>query len=201
MAKLGIYAAALAMCALPAAADAALTVKIGNFQNDVVVTFSGAFNTTGLDLLSDDESPFLPNSSLGTSLFRVGGDATMIWFAGLTGPSAFGTTDFFLDGTGAGAAFGLSAFEDTTYVGVANTYTGAPISGGSVFRNTSVSALGLTCGNYSFSSRADSINVNVCAADAGPVPEPSTWALMLAGFAMVGGAIRYRRRSARVRFA
>lgn len=34
---------------------------------------------------------------------------------------------------------------------------------------------------------------------ASAVPEPASWALMLAGFAMVGGATRYRRRT--VRFA
>ena len=33
------------------------------------------------------------------------------------------------------------------------------------------------------------------------VPEPSTWALMLVGFGMVGGAARYRRRQAAARFA
>lgn len=33
------------------------------------------------------------------------------------------------------------------------------------------------------------------------VPEPATWALMLVGFGMVGGAARYRRRSAKITYA
>jgi hypothetical protein len=33
------------------------------------------------------------------------------------------------------------------------------------------------------------------------VPEPATWMMMFAGFAMVGGAARYRRRTTRVRYA
>jgi len=33
------------------------------------------------------------------------------------------------------------------------------------------------------------------------VPEPASWALMLTGFAMVGGVARYRRRATRVAFA
>nr|WP_235535155.1 PEPxxWA-CTERM sorting domain-containing protein [Sphingomonas sp. Leaf339] len=33
------------------------------------------------------------------------------------------------------------------------------------------------------------------------VPEPATWAMMLVGFAMVGGAARYRRRSFKVTYA
>ncbi|MBJ6120479.1 NF038122 family metalloprotease [Sphingomonas mollis] len=34
-----------------------------------------------------------------------------------------------------------------------------------------------------------------------PVPEPTTWAMMLVGFGLVGGAIRYGRRRTTVRFA
>ncbi|WP_082543447.1 PEPxxWA-CTERM sorting domain-containing protein [Sphingomonas sp. Leaf339] len=33
------------------------------------------------------------------------------------------------------------------------------------------------------------------------VPEPATWAMMLVGFAMVGGAARYRRRTTRIAYA
>jgi hypothetical protein len=35
----------------------------------------------------------------------------------------------------------------------------------------------------------------------GAVPEPATWAMMLTGFGLVGGAMRYRRRSTKVGFA
>jgi len=35
----------------------------------------------------------------------------------------------------------------------------------------------------------------------GAVPEPATWALMILGFGMVAGAMRYRRRETKVRFA
>ncbi len=35
----------------------------------------------------------------------------------------------------------------------------------------------------------------------GPVPEPATWAMMIAGFGIMGGAMRYRRRQVRVTFA
>jgi hypothetical protein len=36
---------------------------------------------------------------------------------------------------------------------------------------------------------------------AGAVPEPTTWAMMLVGFAIVGATVRYRRRSSRITFA
>jgi hypothetical protein len=35
----------------------------------------------------------------------------------------------------------------------------------------------------------------------GVVPEPSTWAMMLAGFAMVGATLRYRRRGTKTVYA
>ncbi len=44
----------------------------------------------------------------------------------------------------------------------------------------------------------DNIVVNAVQSD---VPEPASWAMMLAGFGAIGGAIRRRRITARVRFA
>ncbi|MBM6577743.1 PEP-CTERM sorting domain-containing protein [Microvirga sp. SRT01] len=44
----------------------------------------------------------------------------------------------------------------------------------------------------------DSTNSN---AGIGAVPEPSTWAMMIVGFGMVGGAMRRRRVSTKVSFA
>jgi hypothetical protein len=44
-------------------------------------------------------------------------------------------------------------------------------------------------------------NFRFTTAAAAVVPEPGTWALMLLGFGMVGGAIRYRRGATRLRYA
>jgi hypothetical protein len=41
-------------------------------------------------------------------------------------------------------------------------------------------------------------NVTATSSAIGPVPEPATWAMMLVGFGMVGGAARYRRRAAKL---
>jgi hypothetical protein len=35
----------------------------------------------------------------------------------------------------------------------------------------------------------------------GAVPEPATWAMMIVGFGIVGGSMRYRRRNTTVNFA
>ncbi|MFS0773468.1 PEPxxWA-CTERM sorting domain-containing protein [Sphingomonas sp. 1P08PE] len=42
---------------------------------------------------------------------------------------------------------------------------------------------------------------SVTAATVAAVPEPATWAMMLVGFGMVGGAARYRRRGTKVAYA
>jgi hypothetical protein len=44
-------------------------------------------------------------------------------------------------------------------------------------------------------------NVSASYVDVGAVPEPATWAMMIGGFGMVGGAMRRRRVSTKVSFA
>jgi hypothetical protein len=34
----------------------------------------------------------------------------------------------------------------------------------------------------------------ICGDITPPVPEPETWAMLIAGFGLIGGALRYRRR-------
>ena len=47
----------------------------------------------------------------------------------------------------------------------------------------------------------DYVQVYDTATITAPVPEPATWAMMIAGFAMLGGAMRRRPRSAKIAFA
>ncbi len=44
-------------------------------------------------------------------------------------------------------------------------------------------------------------NIQLGAAVAGAVPEPATWATMLTGFVLIGGALRRRRQAVRVNYA
>jgi hypothetical protein len=92
----------------------------------------------------------------------------------------FTTGPTFLDGSGvrfnAGSATNIAFFHQD---GVANDRY-------RVNGNGTISAFG----------PATSSPVNV-----GAVPEPSTWAMMLIGFAMVSGAARNRRRAPRIVFA
>lgn len=71
-----------------------------------------------------------------------------------------------------------------------------------------VSVLGGTAGNYFIQSGVydydyygdGTFRVTIAEAAAAPAPEPASWAMMLGGFALVGGAMRQRKR-ATVRFA
>jgi hypothetical protein len=81
-----------------------------------------------------------------------------------------------------GYAFGTHLSETSTYLG-------------------SFSSLGLTAGTYVYSfgsgADADTFTVDVVASPSLTIPEPSTWAMMLAGFAGLGYAALRRRSKVR----
>jgi hypothetical protein len=55
--------------------------------------------------------------------------------------------------------------------------------------------------NVTLSTTSGSTTYNFESSIAAAVPEPATWALMFAGFAMVAGAVRYRRRRVTTTYA
>ena len=63
---------------------------------------------------------------------------------------------------------------------------------------TSANGIGIRFGPDSFNVGIDNIDFSV--ADIGAVPEPASWALMIAGFGLVGSAMRRRRETVRVSF-
>jgi hypothetical protein len=76
---------------------------------------------------------------------------------------------------------------------VPHGYTsGSPLSGSATFNDATPASLGLTPGTYTYtwnsfplrlSFQDDSLTVKI-----GSIPEPSTWAMMLIGFACLGFA-------------
>jgi PEP-CTERM motif len=65
---------------------------------------------------------------------------------------------------------------------------------------TSANGIGILFGPESYNVGIDNIDFTVGDGTPGPVPEPSTWAMMIGGFGMIGGALRYRRRRTRISF-
>jgi hypothetical protein len=143
-------------------------------------TFSGAFRISGLaaGAFSDSFTFTLPANGLGsgtvTTSASVFGSATDLDF-----------TSVFINGLAApitfldGQRLGEVAFRNQVPIiaGVLNTITINGISRGS----------GAYGGQLSFIPTA--------------IPEPTTWAMLLLGFGMVGATIRYRRRSTLATFA
>jgi hypothetical protein len=74
--------------------------------------------------------------------------------------------------------------------------SGSFISGTDTFNGTTLAGLGLTDGTYTYDfgtgPNADSVVVNI--GTVSPVPEASTWAMMILGFAGIG-FIAYRRKN------
>lgn len=138
-----------------------------------------------------------------------------------TGPSDFdnGVTQTFAGVTAnhisfSGSAYSHSHFQDVTW-GISLTINGTPTSvfsqqlgassgnfetrldslGSIAFASGLVTALTFTCDNCSFNQYHGFYDTNFTLESvASGVPEPSTWAMMLVGFAGLGFAVRRRER-------
>ena len=118
-------------------------------------------------------------------------------------PDSFGNSTF--DFTFSGGAFDLVGFDiSDTGFGSVGTLTGYDAMNNVVATNIFAGdTLGtLTFEGFNSISRlrlVDTVNHfsidNLVLNAAAAVPEPSTWAMMLFGFGMVGASMRYRRRS------
>ena len=193
-AKLLAGTTALTIVVAAGRAEASVVFDITQVGSNVVITGSGTLDLTGLTYNFSTYAPTEVVPSLNTVLIGPAGGAVDVW-SGFTSSSATlgpgGTT---LASSGTGETFGINDMA----LDVPGGYTsGESLFGSSTFDNTTIASLGFTPGTYVFSWDSsgvgapvedDSITVQV-----GPaVPEPSTWAMMLLGFAGLGFA-GYRR--------
>jgi hypothetical protein len=166
-------------------------------------------------------SPATYTAIFGTT-FQVLGTGAFSSVTGTTGyqngtlqfSSAVGTTinqtvaDFFVFSDGMGGTYNFTPTSVTT-----RTYNVTPgvTSSISLFLlgNTLNSARGFDATPTSLTMSLNSTGASAFSAAStlsippavGVIPEPATWAMMLIGFGMVGGAARYRRRSVRVTYS
>jgi PEP-CTERM motif len=115
-------------------------------------------------------------------------------FTGLTGPLSFGTGDLMAASSATGDGFGLEAslngFGPPT-LGLPFGYTGTELSGTATYDNTTIAALGLTPGTYTYTSTGvgNTFTVNI-----GSVPEPSSLTIAATAAGLIGSlALRCRR--------
>ncbi|SIN97070.1 PEP-CTERM protein-sorting domain-containing protein [Parasphingorhabdus marina DSM 22363] len=197
------YAVVLGLGTLPMAGVQAATI-IGN-QTDVEVTAFDALTGLGLTL-----TPF------GTAMIDTGGALPVATFAITGGTVDDGTGDAVILHEGSGLTFTAGAMSVTYSDFVIDTATSVLSS--TVTMNgsmpgtidlftfdadlnlflTDAAAGGLTTVFGAPDLGGTQFGVaNVDLAVTGAVPEPGSWMMMIGGFALVGGALRHRRRQSR----
>jgi hypothetical protein len=182
MTAVGLSAAAAS------SAQASYVAIFEQFGSNVVETGGGTLDLTDLtpNTLVATNAAFV-NPAAG--IFDSGASGAPIQrFDGASGPSDFGpgSTTFASSSSGDGVAissrFG-QLFVPQDYV------SDSPLSETSTYLSASFDSLGLTPGAYVFSwgsgAHTDTFTIDIVE---NPVPEPSTWAMMLIGIAGVGYA-------------
>ncbi len=206
-----------------AASLAAAALGAGTAQAATTVTVSG---TRGVVIASNGPvaQTFVATDSLLTNFgFQFSSSTAVttgsVTFSLLAGVATSGTAIATQTVSLAGLAMRTGAFYDvftgSAALVVGQTYTAllsaasanvslnfGPNSNGTVDaylpgRLIKNNALDQACANNNYCDA----NFRFTAAAAAVVPEPATWGMMLLGFAMVGGAIRYRRRGVALRFS
>jgi hypothetical protein len=121
-------------------------------------------------------------------------------FSGIvTGPNRFGIGTATGANLGGGDGVGLDGSGQGVFV-PKGYVSGVPLSDTSTYLNASFDSIGLFPGTFVYSwgsgDHADSFTIQIGpVGGASPVPEPSSWAMMLLGFAGLGYAA-VRRKSA-----
>ena len=194
--KLFSFIAAAVGLSIASPASAAYTISFQEVGGSVVSTGSGSLNTSALTLVSSFATGAQQNGSGAFASVGIGFYSSL---TSLVGPSSFGSglgarpADVDLGAlVGVSGAFG-SLLTPLNYISGSDLGTST-----GTYNNSTIVSLGLTPGSYVYSwgqgETADSLTVQI--GDVGAVPEPSTWAMMLLGFAGIGAAMRRRRRGA-----
>lgn len=186
--------ALLLIAAAPGRAHAAFLLTLTQPGGNVVMNGSGSLNTTALTLQG---SGAFFNDNLGPSAaFAVAGMAPLgtngaSGYTGLTViPTSFGPGGPAVASSTTGGIAGVAGFSKTLFV-PANYVSGTVFTDSATFNNTTLAGLGFTPGTYIFSwgtgANADSLTITSV------VPEPSTWAVFIAGSVSLLG-VGFRRR-------
>jgi hypothetical protein len=192
----GTFAGALILASLIGTtadpAQAAYIVTFSETGNDVTASGSGAIDLAGLTFITSGATLSEVAPTFATEATGAAGNVDE--YLGVSGPFSFGPGVFTSATTGNGDLVGVQVLRDGDgFIFVPMGYaSGAPLRDTATYAGQSFATLGLTPGvylyNFGSGTDADTFTVEVGA----PVPELSTWAIMLIGFAGLGYA-GYRR--------
>jgi PEP-CTERM motif len=177
-------------------AQAGYVVDLTQVGSDVVATGSGAIDLTGLFFLGSISlsSQLDPNGP--AILTGPAGASSVDAYAGFTGPANFGSGPQTFVDAGSGDVVGIytpPAARTTLFV-PQGYVSDSSLSDTSTYDNQTFISLGATPGTYTW-TWGTGANQNVTLVIGTVVPEPSTWAMMLLGFAGLG-LIGYQKRRA-----
>jgi PEP-CTERM motif len=183
----------LAMGALAApSAQAAYVVTFKDVGLNVVETGGGTIDLTGLTILSPHQGVVAQIEPSFAAFASGSGQATD--YIGLTNsPSNFGSGGATVADTSSGDGILIAGSDFAISDGYVS---GAHLSETSTYLDATLGSLGLTPEAYVYNwgsgAHADSLTIDIIASPP-PVPEPSTWAMMLVGFATLGYAAWQRK--------
>lgn len=171
-------------------ACAAVTININSTGTRVIANAFGTLDLTGLTKLlgtfSGVGGRIAP--SQGQIAFNTAGTGPFFGYNGIAG-SAFGTGGNRFASSTSGTPFSVSNATGNLFVQTGFASGGA-VRARNIWENASLASLGMTAGTYEFTLPNDRVTFNIGGGTV--VPEPASWAMMIAGFGLVGAAMRRR---------
>ncbi len=167
-------------------AEDVFTYTLTEAGGNVVATGVGTIDLADLEFLGSVEVSGGINPGIAVVNLGPTSPTETNEYSGISGPQSFGTVSDFVDSsTGSGDAVGIAGYYP--YIRTPIGYTsGSALSGVATFGDATFASLGITPGiyTYTYGSGADAGEIIVDA------PEPSTWATMLGGGALLGFCVR-----------